>query len=104
MNVVESILNGFNQKRNRRERRLRLINADKINFNEVFVGASEFAQDTRNVAQMLINRQPTAYDVDKVVEQLKTDSLIKLYGSGNSDNYLISLEKAIEIVKAGGNS
>lgn len=46
----------------------------------------------------------TAYDVDKVVEQLKTDSSVKLYGSGNSNNYLIPLEEAIEIVKAGGNS
>ena len=45
----------------------------------------------------------TAYDVDKVVEQLKTDSSVKLYGSGNSNNYLISLERAIEMVKAGGN-
>lgn len=30
---------------------MRLIDADKINFNEVFVGASELAQDTRYVAQ-----------------------------------------------------
>ena len=43
----------------------------------------------------------TAYDLDKVVEQLKTDSSVKLYGSGNSNNYLIPLEKTIEIVKAG---
>lgn len=48
-----------------------------------------------------IMEQPTAYDVDKVVEQLKTDSSVRLYGSGNSNNYLIPLEKAIEIVKAG---
>lgn len=44
-----------------------------------------------------------AYDLDKVVEQLKTDSSVKLYGSGNSNNYLIPLEKAIEIVKRGEN-
>lgn len=42
------------------------------------------------------------YDVDNVVEQLKTDSSIKLYGSGNSNNYLIPVNKAIEIVKQGG--
>ena len=55
--------------------------------------------------QVLIDRiesQPTAYNVDKVVEQLKTDSSIKLYGSGNSDNYLIPVKRAIEIVKGGG--
>ena len=45
----------------------------------------------------------TAYDVDNVVEQLKTDSSVKLYGSGNSNNYLIPLEKVIEIVKRGEN-
>lgn len=42
-------------------------------------------------------------DKDKIVEAFKTDSSVKLYGSGNSNNYLIPLEKAIEIVKAGGN-
>ena len=42
------------------------------------------------------------YDVDNVVEQLKTDSSIKLYGSGNSNNYLIPVKRAIEIVKQGG--
>lgn len=50
-----------------------------------------------------IEMQETVYDIDKVIEQLKTDSSVKLYGSGNSNNYLISLEKAIEIIKAGGN-
>jgi len=50
----------------------------------------------------LVRRQPTAYDVDKVVEQLKTDSSVRLYGSGNSNNYLIPVKRAIEIVKAGG--
>lgn len=81
---------------------MRSIDADKIDFNEVFGGESEFAQDIRNAAQMLINKQPTAYDVDKVVEQLRNDSSIRLYGSCNSDNYLIPVSRAIEIVKKGG--
>lgn len=46
---------------------MRLIDADKIDFNEVFVGASDFAEDTRNAAHMLIDAQPTAYNIDKVV-------------------------------------
>lgn len=90
---------------------MRLIGADKINFNEVFVGASEFAQDTRDVAQILINRQPTAYDVDKVVkrlEELKSqvpvnrilDDIIK--DKPKELGQLIAYNKAIEIVKAGG--
>lgn len=50
----------------------------------------------------VISEQPTAYPVDKVVEELETDSSVKLYGSGNSDNYLIPVKRAIEIVKQGG--
>lgn len=40
--------------------------------------------------------------VKTVVEELETDSSVKLYGSGNSDNYLIPVKRAIEIVKQGG--
>ncbi len=50
---------------------MRLIDADKIDFKKVFIGASDFAKDTREAAQKLIDEQPTAYDVDKVVEQLE---------------------------------
>lgn len=38
---------------------MRLIDADKIDFKEVFGGESEFAKDIREAAQNLINRQPT---------------------------------------------
>lgn len=72
----------------------RLIDADKINFNEAFVGASEFAQDTRNAAQMLIDNQPTAFDADKVVEQLENYLFEK---------YCIEGDATIdEIIKGGG--
>ena len=50
----------------------------------------------------LLENQPTTYDTSKVVEELETDSSVKLYGSGNSDNYLIPVKSAIEIVKQGG--
>ena len=87
----------------------RLIDADKIDFNEVFVGASEIAQGTRNAAQMLIDKQPTAFDVDKVVEQLEKladeandkileDGGLQLYYDGYED----AMRTAIEIVKGGG--
>lgn len=58
-----------------------------------------------NIVKSIINDEtqtPTAYDIDKVVERLKIDSSVKLYGSGNSDNYLIPVKRAIEIVRAGG--
>lgn len=75
---------------------MRLIDADKIDFNEVFVGASKFAEDTRQAGKMLIDAQPTAYDVDKVVEELDT-YITKLVGR-NSALY----QTIIGIVKAGG--
>ena len=48
-----------------------------------------------------VDAMDSDYDLDKVVEELKTDSSIKLYGSQNSDNYLIPVKSAIEIVKKG---
>ena len=55
----------------------------------------------------LINRQPTAYDVDKVVEQLKSESA-RWQDSGDAYNdekekgVAIGFRKVIEIVKGGG--
>ena len=36
---------------------------------------------------------------DKIIEKIKTDPYTKLYGSRNSGNYMIPVDKAIEIVK-----
>lgn len=89
----------------------RLIDADKIDFNEAFVGASEFAQDTRNAAQMLIDNQPTAFNVDKVVEQLKDLKVMYWFSIANTGDEKLdvayekvgnALDRAIEIVKGGG--
>mgnify|MGYP006997661130 FL=1 len=80
----------------------RLIDADKIDFNEAFVGASEFAQDTRNAAQMLIDNQPTAFDVDEVVQQLETLIEDKCSESGDDWYTAQCLNEAVEIVKSGG--
>ena len=82
----------------------RLIDADKIDFNEVFVGASEFAQDTRNAAQMLIDNQPTAFDVDKVVEQLEEEreNVGFVKATTEASAYIRGINDAIKIVKGGG--
>lgn len=86
---------------------MRLIDADKYTENiknfadSIRIENPKFAAVYDAIINS-INRQQTAYDVDNVVRQLKTDSSVKLYGSGNSNNYLIPLEKAIEIVKSGG--
>lgn len=38
---------------------MRAIDADKVDFKEVFIGESDFAKDTREAAQKLIDKQPT---------------------------------------------
>ena len=78
----------------------RLIDADKIDFNEVFVGASEFAQDTRNAAQMLIDNQPTAFDVDKVVESLT--NRFRIVSNDDDLEWNRAMDCAVKIVKGGG--
>lgn len=81
---------------------MRLIDADKIDFNEVFVGASEFAQDTRNAAQMLIDEQHTAFDLDMVVQQLEKRSTLSRPVGWTKSYEIVTLDDAIEIVKGGG--
>lgn len=51
---------------------MRLIDADKINPKDVVMGNSEFAKDIKKAMQDLIDSQPTAYDINKVIEQLET--------------------------------
>ena len=46
-----------------------------------------------------IDAQPTAYDIDKVIEQFKECSFRDPYGYGDD---LIDIGYAIEIVKKGG--
>lgn len=77
---------------------MRLIDADNLNFK----GQKYNKSQTKAILDFVDN-QPTVYDIDRVAERLKTDSSVRLYGSGNSNNYLIPLDKAIEIVKAGDN-
>ncbi len=87
---------------------MRLIDADKIDFGKVFIGASDFAKDTREAAQKLIDEQPTAYDVDKVVEQLEKEgqNIELIYPTDQGYDYEdaigIDINKAKQIVKSGG--
>lgn len=50
---------------------MRLIDADKINFEEVFGGQSDFAKDLREAAQELIDIQPTAFCKEMVIKKIK---------------------------------
>lgn len=75
---------------------MRLIDADKLNFSEQHYNKSQM-----KAILDFVDAQPTAYDVDKVVEQL--EELERRYGIGEFAIKGI-ICKTIEIVKAGGNS
>lgn len=49
-----------------------------------------------------IDEQPTAYDVDKTVEQLKNISYERFGNARMGGENVVNLDDAIEIVKAGG--
>lgn len=55
-----------------------------------------------DVVKDVINNMPTAYDPDKVVEQLESLSNAEADYYYASSNDVIDREDAIEIVKAGG--
>lgn len=81
---------------------MRLIDADNIYNVGDFVILHEDGNAYVPLADLckIIDIQPTAYDVDKVLEQLEETKAYMLYENMNADVKWI--DKAIEIVKAGG--
>lgn len=68
----------------------------------VLNGKQIFSDDAKDTVLRIINEQPTAYDVDKVVEQLEA------YSDADEAEQLgtvpiVGFADAIKIVKAGGN-
>lgn len=91
-----------------------LIDADNIYGVEDFIKLDKDfnAYVLLNDLCKIINSQPTAYDVDKVVEKLNkikkynlnlADMMLDIQANG-TNRHFICLEDAIEIVKAGGSS
>ena len=83
---------------------MRLIDADKFNGKVI---ASHTGSGV--IKLIAIDEVPTAYDTDKVVEELEenasryTKKYATPYGNnGYRDTKAISIHKAIEIVKRGG--
>ena len=75
----------------------------------VLNGKQIFSDDAKDTVLRIINEQPTAYSVDKVVEELEknasryTKKYTTPYGNnGYKDTKAISVNKAIEIVKQVG--
>ncbi len=86
---------------------MRLIDADAL-IEFIDLGhlrhPDELAFSELDVVNML-NHAPTAYDVDKVVGELKRDKFIEseCILSDVHQGYNAGLSRAIEIVKGGGN-
>ena len=76
---------------------MRLIDADKI-IDSLGGSDMDFAIGA------VIDEQPTAFDVDKVMEQLKRDKFIEseCILSDVHQGYNAGLNRAIEIIKGGG--
>ena len=80
---------------------MRLIDADT--FKKQIAGmtiANNYPVNKASALCDLIDAQPTAYDPDKVVEQLEETKAYMLYENMNAD--VKWFNKAIEIVKGGG--
>lgn len=90
---------------------MRMIDADELKtqlYDSIMVNEDMDCLDFLRV-ESLIDAQPTAYDVDKVVQQLEllkkydlnlADCMLDIQSHG-SGRHFICLEDAIEIVKAG---
>lgn len=87
---------------------MRLIDADNINPADVIGGQSEFAADIRLAMKDLIDMQPTAYDVDRVIDELshRKDMYMKneregrtIYEHGCARSAVNAIHEAIETVK-----
>ena len=82
-----------------------LIDADALKKDLESVTLSNGTLLNTNTVLLLLDKYPTAYDVDKVVEQLKewTFNADVNIGDGTMMNHnLIVSKNAIEIVKGGG--
>lgn len=79
-----------------------LIDTDTLKKDLKSVTLSNGTLLNTNAVLLLLDKYPTAYDVDKVVEQLKETKAYMLYENMNADVKWI--DKATEIVKAGGNA
>lgn len=79
----------------------RLIDADAIKWDkcEDASGNPVYILDKRD-----IDAQPTAYDVDKVIERLEIEKnpIYREDGSLMAERAAIGIDKAIEIVEGGG--
>lgn len=81
---------------------MRLIDANElIKYIKTWEIGTSISSDQKEFIDC-VNNQPTAFDVDKVVEQLKDRSALSRPVGWSKAYEIITLEDAIEIVKGGG--
>ena len=81
---------------------MRLIDADELK--------AKISRSTCNYPELMwkkvtcdvINNQPTAYDIDKVVEQIKNNSFTHSSVNWMFVDDLVRTEEAIDIIRNGG--
>ena len=78
---------------------MRLIDADEL---KNILTVAEYPCVLQTALVGIIESQPTAYDIDKVVGQLKKVSYERFGNTGMGGELVINLDDAIEIVRAGG--
>lgn len=82
---------------------MRLIDADA--FKSQIAGmaiSNNYPANKANALCELIDAQPTAYDLDKVVEQLEKVAFERYGNDGMGGEMVVNMDDAIEIVKGGG--
>ncbi|WP_303000197.1 hypothetical protein [uncultured Eubacterium sp.] len=82
---------------------MRLIDSDETikQYTQIFV--EKYGIECGEMFQGVLKQMPTAYDVDKVVEQLGKKQNNKGFGGTIQEIFYDSgLEDAVEIVKGGG--
>ena len=75
----------------------KLIDANNLQFN-----GRNYNKSQMKAILDFIDSQPTAYDPDKVVEQLEEVSYERLENNGMGGELVVNLDDAVEIVKGGG--
>lgn len=82
---------------------MRLIDADALK--SLIAGmaiSNNYPANKANALCELIDAQPTAYDPDKVVQQLEDRSTLSRPVGWTKSYEIITLKDAVEIVKGGG--
>lgn len=87
-----------------KEQSMGLIDVDTLKKDLKSVTLSNGTLLNTNTVLLLLDKYPTAYDVDKVVEQLEAEKnpFYREDGSLMCNRPNIRIDKAIEIVKVGG--